>query len=271
MAPSHLPHLTMWFSFLTWTLLLGSTGVTVAQVRILGGQECPPNSHPWQVALYYFSDFVCGGVLIDSNWVLTAAHCQVQHYQVWLGRRLRWRTTRRGGVSSSWSKASFPHPDFNMSLVGQQENPEELDYSHDIMLLQLAEPAQFNSYIQPLTLPKAVVSTDTTCWTSGWGSISSNSAIFPSELQCVELQILPNEICDLAHPEKVTEFMLCAGLMQGGKDSCQGDSGGPLICNNTLQGITSWGHFPCGLPGKPGLSTKVFAYLDWIAKTMEDN
>uniref|UniRef100_A0A6I8N445 Kallikrein 1 n=1 Tax=Ornithorhynchus anatinus TaxID=9258 RepID=A0A6I8N445_ORNAN len=194
-----------------------------------------------------------------------------RHYQVWLGRRLRWRTTRRGGVSSSWSKASFPHPDFNMSLVGQQENPEELDYSHDIMLLQLAEPAQFNSYIQPLTLPKAVVSTDTTCWTSGWGSISSNSAIFPSELQCVELQILPNEICDLAHPEKVTEFMLCAGLMQGGKDSCQGDSGGPLICNNTLQGITSWGHFPCGLPGKPGLSTKVFAYLDWIAKTMEDN
>lgn len=42
--------------------------------KIVGGYECPAHSQPWQVSLnegYHF----CGGVLINNQWVISAAHC----------------------------------------------------------------------------------------------------------------------------------------------------------------------------------------------------
>lgn len=50
--------------------------------RIFGGGKVFPGSHPWQVSLqsrprnsgFGFSH-MCGGILLSSCWVLTAAHC----------------------------------------------------------------------------------------------------------------------------------------------------------------------------------------------------
>lgn len=42
--------------------------------KIVGGYTCPENSVPYQVSLnsgYHF----CGGSLISSQWVVSAAHC----------------------------------------------------------------------------------------------------------------------------------------------------------------------------------------------------
>ncbi|KAM9456748.1 polyserase-2-like [Clarias gariepinus] len=61
--------------------------------------------------------------------------------------------------------------------------------------------------------------------------------------------------------------MLCAGFLQGGKDSCQGDSGGPLVIKQGFQwiqvGIVSFG-YECALPNFPGVYASVSQYQNWI-------
>jgi secreted trypsin-like serine protease len=43
--------------------------------RITGGYPAAPCQFPWQVALLIDNTYFCGGSLISSQWVLTAAHC----------------------------------------------------------------------------------------------------------------------------------------------------------------------------------------------------
>ena len=43
--------------------------------RIVGGFEAAPSSWPWQVSFRDYDGHFCGGTLISSRWVISAAHC----------------------------------------------------------------------------------------------------------------------------------------------------------------------------------------------------
>lgn len=51
----------------------------------------------------------------------------------------------------------------------------------------------------------------------------------------------------------------------------QSDSGGPLVCDETLQGILSWGVYPCGSAQHPAVYTQICRYVSWIRKTILSN
>ncbi|CAK6437375.1 unnamed protein product [Pipistrellus nathusii] len=259
----------MWFLVLGLALCLAGTGaVPLAQSRIVGGWECK-KAQPWQAALYHYNRFECGGVLVAPQWVLTAAHCISDNYQLWLGRHNLFEEEDSGQYVQV--SGSFPHPGFNLGLLKNHTTHPGEDYSYDLMLLRLAEAVRITDHVQVLDLPTQAPKLGSTCYASGWGSTSPYPSEYPDELQCVDLKVLPNKVCAEAHPQKVTDVMMCVGNLEGGKDTCAGDSGGPLVCGGVLQGITSWGHSPCARPNMPGVFTRVLPLVGWIKKTMEDN
>ena len=42
---------------------------------VIGGETTTKGHYPWQAAIYYADEFLCGGSLIDSKHIVTAAHC----------------------------------------------------------------------------------------------------------------------------------------------------------------------------------------------------
>nr|QKV49756.1 Blarina toxin [Blarina brevicauda] len=279
----------MCFLLLCLTLTLAGTGAVPTgpsieiHSRIIGGWECDKHSQPWQALLTFTRkhNSVCGGVLVHPQWVLTAAHCIGDNYKVLLG--LHDRSSEESTVQEARVSARFPHPLYNMTLLNLLLSHKMnltffyktflgADFSHDLMLLHLDQPVQLTDAVQVLDLPTQEPQVGSTCHVSGWGRTSQNyenSFVLPEKLQCVEFTLLSNNECSHAHMFKVTEAMLCAGHMEGGKDSCVGDSGGPLICDGVFQGIASWGSSPCGQQGRPGIYVKVFLYISWIQETIK--
>ncbi|KAG8538472.1 hypothetical protein GDO81_022596, partial [Engystomops pustulosus] len=134
--------------------------------RIIGGEECVPNSQPWQAAIYFFDKFMCGGVLINESWVLTAAHCNLSNIQIRLGEHNL--KIHEGTEQFTYATKICPHRDYNMTT-----------YNHDIMLLKLASPATVTDYVQTISLCSSdSMEEGANCLISGWGTTTSPEGNF---------------------------------------------------------------------------------------------
>lgn len=49
--------------------------ISLISGSIIGGYETKIENIPWQASLQYSSKHICGGAIISSQWILTAAHC----------------------------------------------------------------------------------------------------------------------------------------------------------------------------------------------------
>ncbi|GAB1298560.1 Granzyme A [Apodemus speciosus] len=231
--------------------------------RIIGGETVVPHSRPYMVLLRSSSKSICAGALIEKDWVLTAAHCNLgKKSEVILGAHSIKKEPEQQILSV---KKAFPYPCYDK-------------YTHegDLQLLQLNKKATINKNVAVLHLPKKVndVKPGTRCQVAGWGSPRNKSP--PSDtLREVNITVIDRKICnDEKHynlKPVIGLNMICAGSLQGGKDSCNGDSGSPLLCDRILRGITAFGlKGKCGDPRGPGVYTFLSkTYLKWITKTMK--
>ncbi|XP_072297481.1 serine protease 56 [Eucyclogobius newberryi] len=241
--------------------------ITQPRSRIVGGSPSPLGSWPWLVNLQLDGGLMCGGVLVDSSWVVTAAHCFAgsRSESYWTAVVGEFDITKTDPDEQVLKvNRIIPHPKFNPKT-----------FNNDIALVELTSPAVLSDHVTPVCLPGGTEPpTGSPCLVAGWGSLYEDG---PSADVVMEAKVplLPQSTCkSTLGKDLVTSTMLCAGYLSGGIDSCQGDSGGPLIYQDRmsgrfqLYGITSWGD-GCGEKGKPGVYTRVSAFSDWIQSEIQ--
>ncbi|XP_070849286.1 trypsin-like [Chaetodon trifascialis] len=237
--------------------MLQECGLALNNARIVGGQNVAPGSWPWQVSLDdpFFGSF-CGGSIITSEWVLTAAHCVSPGDNVVARMGLHSLTGPNPNEVSRAVDEIICHPEYN-----------SFTFDNDICLLKLSAPVNFTDYVFPVCLASenSTFHTGTSSWITGWGATGNGS--FPNILQEVNVPVVGNNECNCSY-SGITENMICAGFTDGGKDSCQGDSGGPMVTKEGFAwvqiGVVSWGE-GCALPDFPGVYARVSQYQEWIS------
>ncbi|XP_045102510.1 proclotting enzyme-like isoform X3 [Portunus trituberculatus] len=231
--------------------------------RIVGGKPADPKDWPWMAALLRRDRNIqyCGGTLITSQHVLTAAHCLKPFSASEIQVRL--------GEYTFDNPTDGAHVDFDVVEVRMHESYNSDSQENDISVLKLDRPTTFNDIILPACLPPpGVFYEGRSGYVTGWGTIHFGGPV-SSVLQEVVVPVWSRQDCSNAYPGKVFPGMMCAGLKTGGKDSCQGDSGGPYQIQDTktrrwyVAGVVSWG-IQCAQPENPGVYTEVAQYIDWI-------
>ncbi|XP_029469334.1 complement factor D-like [Rhinatrema bivittatum] len=228
--------------------------------RILGGSEAKPHLRPYMASLHEDGKHLCGGFLIADQWVLSAAHCRPEQENATLQVLLGAHSLSEPEPSKHFYQvlAYFLHPGYNDTTA-----------HNDLLLLKLREKVALSQEVKILPFQKVDkdLPAGTICDVAGWGQISLTGKR-PDKLQEVTVQVIGREICNQRdqYDKEITENMICAGARR--KDSCEGDSGGPLVCNGMAEGVVSIGYRKCGNAKKPGVYTRISAYVSWINGTM---
>jgi hypothetical protein len=222
-----------------------------------GGIPEPDDKYPWVVRLGSFS---CGGVLLDAQWVLTAAHCvtpRIGFSKVTYSRTDPYtgavKTETRGpaqNVGPTDNQGVFIHPDFN--------KPSPVD--NDIALIKLAQPFTITPYIQTVGLPRTPRSPGMQ------GTVASIS--HTGKLPSGQVSVLRGPISAIASPTRI--IVTAAAAMAS---LCKGDSGSGFVTYENgralVRGVTSQGTVSdCLTPAGEAEFMDVFVYRSWILQMM---
>ncbi|XP_051160162.1 clotting factor G beta subunit-like isoform X2 [Leptopilina boulardi] len=255
---------------------LENGGKVLVAPYVVNGIVANSNEFPFMVALGYEKEnaikYLCGGSLISTNFVLTAAHCIIninnnQPVEVRMGSE----NLNDNSVNVQKRKVDkmYPHPDFN---IGTHYN--------DIALLKLKDSIHLTANTKPTCLQSnSIFNLDASKFfivASGFGATGFENEGSDILMKTANLSLVKNSQCNTRYkgqrklPRGIDDSMLCYidPKKKSRSDTCPGDSGGPLIMVNDndysmkLLGVTSFGEF-CG-GSAPGVYTAIYNYLDWI-------
>ena len=238
--------------------------------RIIGGDESRENAFPFMTGLISAGESeinpFCGASFVGGRYVLTAAHCidgsEADDVEVWIGG---FDVTKPEGGKRVKVAQIYAH-----------ESYDNYTTNNDIAVLELVEEVENVTPVKIISPEMEATLADGFEFTvMGWGNVNVQEPQYPQRLHQVNVPLYNREQClkDYAvegqSEPAITEQMMCAGFVEGGKDSCQGDSGGPLVFQQEQQwyqaGVVSFGN-GCADANSPGVYTRLSQFNQWLSE-----
>lgn len=263
-----------------WALMVSTACVNAAEISpyIVNGTTTDLTDYPTFASLFYKTDSVyqpssfCGATLINSRYVLTAAHC------IYGDDDLMLYTVVAPGLddeddflNAEQARASeFYYPD-------NYQNSEAALWPNDIAIIKLetAVSASDYTYLINSTVNNSFSASDT-FKAVGHGLIEGG-ADGGTQARDTTLDYVSTATCRSEFGSNITSKQLCfSGEISAGyrNSTCSGDSGGPVYWDNGVEfiqvGITSFGPSLCGDQSVSVTSvfTDVYDYQDWIERVI---
>jgi secreted trypsin-like serine protease len=225
-----------------------SLGALTPGHAVVGGSVAPEGAYAFMASLQDSTGFAfCGGSVISSTWVLTAAHCvadgDASDLYVVTGRTDLSDTSKGQRIKV---KRVAVHPDYANS-------------AHDAALLELSSPTSSPAIRLAGAADDALEAAGTPVVVTGWGDQTPTMGLMSSnQMLYANLNVVSDSECGQTNIGFDDATGVCAAALL--KDSCQGDSGGPLFANTggapVQIGVVSYGQ-SCALPKFPGVYSEV--------------
>ncbi|XP_044763414.1 serine proteinase stubble-like [Coccinella septempunctata] len=267
-------------------------GLVATQARplISYGQDTEPGQWPWHTALYHSKGiqlmYTCGGTLISTSHILTAAHCVTkprtnrpinpQNILAYLGKY----NLRKFGSEIQDREVGdiYIHPQYNYS-----------GYYNDIAILRLVEPVEITNYVRPVCLWDEHTDLNEVegklGTVVGWGF--NENGVLTTTLMQAQMPIVSLAKCIYSNRDFFSQFTseksFCAGF-RNGTSVCNGDSGGGMVFprrgtsgSNTVWqirglvsvGVAFQGKIICDT-SQYVVFTDVAKHLDWIQTVLNN-
>lgn len=138
--------------------------------RLVGGRYAAPGQFPYAVSIQTTQgDHFCGGSIIASRWILTAAHCVVQRsfgtYQIRVGSNYFAQGEVHGVLNI------FPHIRFNINTN-----------QNDIATVLTETQIKFNAFTMPIPVATTLLPLATIVTIAGWGQNRVRSIVLYKQM-----------------------------------------------------------------------------------------
>jgi hypothetical protein len=223
------------------------TVASAKDARIIGGTAAPNGTWPFIASLRWSSNngHFCGGSVITSTAILTAAHCVTTGAATYAPSSIYVVTGQNSLSAASGQRIRVAriivHPSWNKAT-----------WAGDAAILVLASATSAPPIaIANTTNEASALAAGAWEWTAGWGSQSplmpdnnSYGATWPDALQNAALHTYTADVCNRYYGNTTfSNWQLCVGREDA--TFCNGDSGGPHVVQTAAGqwvqiGITSF-------------------------------